>query len=115
MSDLKRITNAAIKFRDERDWAKFHTPKDLAISLTLEAGEVMEHFQWKSEKEIKEYVKTHKAEIGDELADVLHNLLTLADTVGIDIAEVSERKLKQNGIKYPVEKARGKATKYNKL
>lgn len=115
MSDLKKITTAAIAFRDARDWEKFHTPKNLAIALSLEAGEVLEHFLWKSDKEIEKYVKTNKEEIADELADVLHYLVTLAHAVGVELPKASSAKFKKTALKYPVEKAKGKATKYTNL
>lgn len=115
MSSITTLTEKIINFRNERDWQQFHRPKDLAISLALEAGEVMEHFQWKSEEEIQEYLKTHQEEIGDELADVFNYLLIMAHDFGIDLAAVSERKIEKNALKYPVEKSKGKHTKYDKL
>ena len=72
MNNIADLIKKLIAFRKERDWEQFHKPKDLAVSLSLEASEVLEHFQWKSEKEIEEYVKTHKDEIGEELADVFN-------------------------------------------
>ncbi len=115
MSSITTLTEKIINFRNERDWQQFHRPKDLAISLALEAGEVMEHFQWKSEEEIQEYLKTHQEEIGDELADVFNYLLIMAHDFGIDLAAVSERKIEKNALKYPREKSKGKHTKYDKL
>ncbi|MBI3070125.1 MAG: nucleotide pyrophosphohydrolase, partial [Candidatus Levybacteria bacterium] len=70
--DIKELQDIVIKFRDARDWKKFHNPKDASLSLVLEAAEVMEHFQWKDEKEIKNYIKSNKKELGKELADVLY-------------------------------------------
>ena len=101
-----------IDFRNERDWEQFHTPKNLAISLTLEASEVLEHFQWKTDEEVKEYIKTHKEEIGDEIGDVMAYLMTLSYDCGIDLAKATENKIDKSGKKYPVEKARGSARKY---
>jgi len=115
MDKIQKLTERIIAFRDARDWKQFHKPKDLAISLSLEASEVLEHFQWKSEKEIKEYIKTDKEHIADELADVLNYLLVLSHDLGIDIIEAEEKKITKNENKYPVEKAKGKHTKYNKL
>ena len=115
MSDIKDLTEKIIKFREERDWKQFHNPKDLAISLALEASEVLEHFQWKSEKEIEEYVKKNKEEIGEELADVFNFLLIMAHDLGIDLIEAEEKKLLKNEKKYPVDKARGNAKKYTEL
>jgi NTP pyrophosphatase (non-canonical NTP hydrolase) len=115
MSDIKRLTNQIKKFRDERDWMQFHNHKDMALSLTLEAAEVLEHFQWKSAKEVEAYGKAHKDEIAEELADVSAYLFELSDNLGIDLALAIKKKLKKNALKYPVHKARGKHTKYNKL
>ena len=115
MSDIKKLTEKIRKFRDERDWMQFHNHKDMAISLALEAAEVLEHFQWKSSEEIEEYVKIKKEEISEELADVAIYLFELADNIGVDLEEAVEKKLAKNARKYPTEKARGKHTKYNKL
>ena len=115
MLNIQELTEKIIQFRDERDWSQFHTPKNLAISLSLEASEVLEHFQWKTDEEIKEYLKTHREHIADELGDVLNYLLLLANRAEIDILEAAEKKLEKNKIKYPVEKAKGSAKKYNEL
>lgn len=115
MSDLMSLTKKIIDFRDERDWKQFHNPKDVALSLVLEAGEVLEHFQWKSREEIEKYVVANKKEIGEELADVLYWVLLMAHDLKIDMKGTLERKLKQNREKYPINKARGKHTKYNRL
>lgn len=115
MERTKLLTQKIIKFRDARDWKQFHNPKDVALSLVLEAGEVMEHFQWKDEKEIKEYIKKNKAEIGEELADVLYWVLLMSHDLDIDILESLDKKIQKNENRYPAEKAKGKHTKYNKL
>ena len=115
MANTDKIIEKILAFRDARDWKQFHNPKDLAISLVLEAGEVMEHFQWKTKEEIDEYVKTHKEHIGEELADVLNYLLLLSNDLDINLEEAMEKKMEKNELKYPVEKAKGKNTKYNKL
>ena len=115
MSDISEITKRIIAFRDARDWKQFHNPKDLALSLVLEATEVMEHFQWKNPKEIEEYLKTNKADIGEELADTLYWVLLMGNDLGIDVTKALEKKLEKNEAKYPVEKAKGKHTKYDKL
>lgn len=113
--NLEDLQKKIIAFRDARDWKQFHTPKDLATGLMLEAGEVAEHFLWKSEEEIKEYVKTHKEEIADEMGDVLNYLLIMANDFGIDLAEATDKKINKNAVKYPVEKSKGKHTKYTEL
>jgi NTP pyrophosphatase (non-canonical NTP hydrolase) len=115
MNEIKKITEKILKFRRERDWEQFHTPKDLAISLSLEAAEVLEHFQWKSSKEIEKYIKDSKEDIADELADVFNYLLLMSHDFKIDLIKSAENKIKKSALKYPVEKAKGKHTKYNKL
>lgn len=115
MKKIKDLVRKIIDFRDARDWKKFHNPKDVALSLVLEAGEVMEHFQWKSKEEMDEYVKTNKDEIGEELADVLYWILLMSHDLGIDVFKALNKKIEKNNEKYPVEKAKGKHTKYNKL
>ncbi len=112
---LRSMLKTALKFRDEREWKQFHTFKDLAVTLALEAAEVLEHSQWKSEKELKAYLKKKREFVGDELADVLHVLILLAEHAEIDLAAAYEVKMKKNRAKYPVEKARGSAKKYTEL
>lgn len=109
------LTKRIVSFRDARDWKQFHNPKDLALSLVLEAAEVMEHFQWKNKEEMEKYVMESKAAIGEELADVLYWILLMGHDLDIDVLDALENKIKVNEDKYPVEKARGKHTKYNKL
>lgn len=115
MYNVEELTKKIIAFRDARDWKQFHNPKDVALSLVLEAGEVIEHFQWKSKEEIEEYVETHKEHIGEELADVLYWVLLMSHDLKIDILDALDKKIKKNDEKYPVEKAKGNHTKYNKL
>ncbi|MEK7580489.1 MAG: nucleotide pyrophosphohydrolase [Patescibacteria group bacterium] len=115
MKDTNELTKRIIAFRDARDWKQFHNPKDVALSLVLEAGEVMEHFQWKNKEEVEKYIKTNKAEIGEELADVLYWVLLMSHDLQIDVLEALEKKILKNEERYPVEKAKGKHTKYNKL
>ncbi|HCB35761.1 MAG: nucleotide pyrophosphohydrolase [Candidatus Taylorbacteria bacterium RIFCSPHIGHO2_02_49_25] len=115
MQNLEELTKKLIAFRKVREWEQFHKPKDLAVSLSLEAAEVLEHFQWKSEKEIEKYVKTHKDEIGEELADVFNWVLLLSHDLGIDIISASAKKIEKNALKYPVSKSKDKNTKYTKL
>lgn len=112
---LRVLTESALAFRDEREWKQFHNFKDLAVTLSLEAAEVLEHAQWKTAKELEQYLRTHREHVGDELADVLHVLLLVAEHCGIDLAEAFEHKMKKNRAKYPVEKARGSAKKYTEL
>lgn len=115
MDKFSNLIKRIIAFRDARDWKQFHNPKDVSLSLVLEAGEVMEHFQWKSKGEIESYLKTNKKDIGEELADVLYWVLLMSHDLDIDPLKALEDKMDQNEKKYPVEKAKGKSTKYNKL
>jgi NTP pyrophosphatase (non-canonical NTP hydrolase) len=115
MKNIDELTKKIIAFRDARDWKQFHNPKDVALSLVLEAGEVMEHFQWKNKEEIEKYVETNRVDIGEELADVLYWVLLMSHDLKINILEALEKKIQKNEDKYPVEKAKGKHTKYNKL
>lgn len=115
MKNIEELTESLIEFRDARDWKQFHNPKDVALSMVLEAGEVMEHFQWKNKEEIEQYVKTHKDDIAEELADVFNWVLVLSHDLDIDILEASQKKIEKNAIKYPIEKAKGIHKKYTEL
>jgi dCTP diphosphatase len=113
--DVREITERLLAFRDARDWKQFHNPKDLALSLVLEAGEVLEHFQWKNGDEIEKYAKEHKEDIGEELADVFNWVLLMSHDLDIDISEAARKKIEKNEGKYPIEKAKGKSDKYTDL
>jgi NTP pyrophosphatase (non-canonical NTP hydrolase) len=115
MKTIKELTEKIINFRNKRDWKQFHNPKDISLSLVLEACELMEHFQWKDKEEMDKYVVEHKEEIGEELADVLYWILLMGHDFNIDVFDALEKKIKKNEKKYPVNKAKGKHTKYNKL
>lgn len=115
MLDIKILTKKIIDFRNKRDWKQFHNPKDVSLSLVLEASEVMEHFQWKNKEEIEKYIITNKDEISEELADVLYWVLLMSHDMKIDILKALDKKIQKNASKYPVEKSKGKHTKYNKL
>ena len=99
----------------ERDWDQFHNPKNLAMALVGEAGEVLEHFQWLTFEQASALPAETRAEVALECADVLLFLLRLCDKLDIDLAQAARKKLVLNAKKYPVEKSRGKATKYNEL
>ena len=101
-----------IQFRDDRDWRQFHTPKDLAISLSLEAAELLEVFQW-SGTDLA--CRARLDRIREELADVLSYCVLMADVCGLDLDEILNEKVDKNTAKYPVEKARGNAAKYTEL
>ena len=109
MSEISKITEELRKFRDERDWAQFHNPKDLALALSIEASELLELFLWKSAEE------ADADKIKEELADVLAYAFMLADKYGLDVAQIMQDKLAKNNLKYPVAKAKGSAKKYNEL
>jgi NTP pyrophosphatase (non-canonical NTP hydrolase) len=115
MNDLQKMTARILAFRDARDWAQFHTPKDMALSLVLEAAELAEHFQWKSDAETRHHVAAKSGAIADELSDVLYWVLLMAHDFGVDLPAAFEQKMQKNEAKYPVEAARGKHTKYDDL
>jgi len=104
--------NQILKFRDDRDWKQFHKPKDLAISISLEAAELLEVFQW-SGSDISDEGKKEK--IKEELADVVNYCVLMADVCELDLDEIVQEKIRVNNEKYPVDKAKGKSDKYNKL
>ncbi len=109
MSEIKEITNKLIEFRNERDWEQFHNPKDLALAINIEAGELLELFLWKNAND------ANKDKVKEELADVFAFAFLLADKYGFDIKDIVLEKIRKNGEKYPVEKAKGTAKKYNEL
>ncbi|MFT7345365.1 MAG: NTP pyrophosphatase (non-canonical NTP hydrolase) [Lentimonas sp.] len=109
MSKIDQITQALIKFRNERDWEQFHNPKDLAVALNIEAGELLENYLWKSHDE------ADKEKVKDELADVFAYAFLLAEKYDFDVQDIVMDKIKKNGEKYPVDKAKGTAKKYNEL
>lgn len=112
---ISNLTNRIIDFRDARDWKQFHNPKDVALSLSLEAAEVLEHFQWKNGKELEEYIETHREHIGEELSDVLYWVLLMSHDLDIDIIEALSKKMDKNEAKYPEDKFKGSHKKYNEI
>jgi dCTP diphosphatase len=112
---IAKLTKLAVKFREERDWKQFHNPKDMAVSLALEAAELLELVQWKNGEELKRYLSDHRDKLEDELSDVLYWILVLAHDNGIDLSKAFEQKIAKNRAKYPIHKARGKAKKYTEL
>ena len=113
--NLDSLRAQIAEFAAERDWDQFHNPKNLAMALAGEAGEVLEHFQWLTFDQASNLPVETRAEVALECADVLLFVLRLCDKLDIDLMKSAERKLVLNKKKYPIEKARGKATKYNKL
>lgn len=113
--EIKELQKLIVKYRDDRDWKQFNNPKDLAISLTLEATEVLEHFQWKSKEEIDEYLVSHKDKVAEELSDVFYWILLMCHDLEIDLPNALREKMKENEKKYPVEKVKGTHKKYTEL
>lgn len=114
---MKELIDAVLEFRDERNWAKFHSLRNLIVSLNLEAGEVLELVQWKSDPEIEalpDSPETREA-LADECADVLMYLLLLAHAAKIDLADAVRAKLVKNALKYPVDQCFGSREKYDRL
>jgi NTP pyrophosphatase (non-canonical NTP hydrolase) len=116
-SKIAELTEAIVAFRDARDWKQFHTPRQLAAAIAIEAGELQQTMLWKTEAEVDAGLSNNSllAEIGDEIADILSFVLLLAHDLGLDPAEAIRRKLKKNEQRYPIEKSRGCSTKYDKL
>lgn len=113
--NIKNLQKLIIKFRDLRDWKQFHNPKDVAISLSLEASEVLEYFQWKSKDEMERFLDKNRLKVGEELADVLYWVLLLSHDLNINLEKTFIRKMKINENKYPIKKSKGKNTKYTEL
>ena len=112
---LAELTARVLRHRDERDWGQFHTPKELAISLTVESAELLALMQWKTGEDLASAIADKRAQVVDELADVLHSTLLLASDLGIDLGDALEQKLTKDARKYPVEKAKGRNVKYDEL
>ncbi|MCJ1781480.1 nucleotide pyrophosphohydrolase [Mammaliicoccus sciuri] len=112
MDENKEILKEINQFRDERNWRQFHNEKDLSLSISLEAAELLELFQWKSSEEV---VDNKQERLAEELADVLIYSYMLADNLDFDINDIIRKKLKKNAEKYPVEKSKNKNNKYNDL
>lgn len=115
LDSLKALTELVLRHRDEREWAQFHNPKDLAISLCVEAAELLSLMQWQSGEQLAETLRSRSADLRDELADVLHSTLLLAAHLEIDLGSALREKIAKDAAKYPIEKARGKNLKYNEL
>ncbi len=109
MNDIETIQAELRKFNQERDWDQFHNGKDLAVAISIEAGELLEAFLWKSPEDAK------VEKVREELADVLNFAFQMADKYNLDIKEIMLEKIRKNAEKYPVEKAKGSAKKYNEI
>lgn len=115
MNDIEYLTDLITSFRDERDWKQFHNLKDMALSLILEAGEVLEQFQWKQEAEYSAPEAEEKEALAEELSDVLYWVLLMAHDADIDMVSALCKKMEKNRAKYPVHLARGSKEKYTAL
>lgn len=112
MSPLIELRDRLRRFAAERDWEQFHSPKNLAMALIVEAGELVEHFQWLTEKQSQQLPPDARAKIAEELADVLLYLVRLADRLDIDLEQAALAKIERNAEKYPADKVRSSAKKY---
>jgi NTP pyrophosphatase (non-canonical NTP hydrolase) len=109
---LDDLTNQVVQFRDERDWKQFHNPKDMALSLCLEAAELLELTQWRDGERLEAHLREHRSAVGDELADVLYWVLLIAHDLDIDLTTAFTAKMATNADKYPIAQARGSREKY---
>ena len=114
-SELNGLLQRIVAFNKARNWSQFHNPKDLAISLSLEASEVLEHFQWKSPEEINRHLAENGDKVAGEMADVLYWTLLMSEYFEIDLPAALDRKMSENEAKYPVEKAKDSHAKYDEL
>ena len=117
-TQIQELKDLLAAFRDKRDWKQFHNPKDLAEAISIEAGELMELFLWQTKEEIADKIKKDsdfKKDVRDELSDVITFSVNFANALDIDIVSAIKSKMEENDKKYPADKARGVATKYNKL
>lgn len=113
MQDLESVRNRLREFAAVRDWDQFHSPKNLAMALSVEASELVECFQWLTEEQSRSLNAEQLAAVTDEIADVQLYLIRLADKVGVDITTAIEQKIKKNEAKYPAEKVKGSSKKYS--
>ena len=113
--ELESLIATLRQFARERDWEQFHSPKNLACALAVEAGELLEHFQWLPEEQSRELPAEKMAQVAAELADVFLYLLQLSDTLGVDLISAAEQKIVANAAKYPVDRSRGNSKKYTDL
>ncbi len=110
---LEDITEKIREFRDERDWAKFHNPKDMAIAISIEASELLEHFLWKSPDEVQNRIKEKRDDVESEIADIGIYLTELADNLEIDLLAAMEKKIAINAKRYPIKQVKGSSKKYS--
>jgi dCTP diphosphatase len=116
MSDsIAELTAQIQTFVDAREWRKYHNAKDLAVAISAEAGELMQHFVWQQEEQIEKRLENHREEIASEIADVAILLFEFADNLGLKLGDVMQAKIANNDLRYPVEKSRGNNLKYSEL
>jgi NTP pyrophosphatase (non-canonical NTP hydrolase) len=115
MKTIRELQGQVEEFVNERDWQSFQSPKNLAMALTGEVGELVEHFQWLTQEESERLSDETLAEVKDEMADVFIYLVRMADRLNVDLLEAAEVKIAKNSLKYPVEKSKGNQLKYTKL
>ncbi len=106
MEKYEQLVEKILQFNKDRDWDQFHSPENLAKSISIEAGELLECFQWDNDFDLDE--------VTEEMADVFSYLINMADRLGVDLIDITDKKIDKNAIKYPIDKAKGKSTKYNK-
>jgi dCTP diphosphatase len=116
MSDsIAQLTREIMAFRDARDWKQFHNPKEMAVAITAEAGELLQHFVWQNPTQSEARVTERKSELESEMADIAILLFEMAESCGINLAAAMRAKLARNELRYPVDKAKGSNKKYNEL
>lgn len=112
---FKELMQEILKFRDKRDWAQFHDPKNLAEAIAIESGELLEHFLWKTAAESRKITKEKREKLAAEIADILIFALLFAHETGVDVEKAILDKIRHNESRYPVDKAKGSAKKYTEL
>ena len=112
---IEDITAEIRAFCDARDWRQFHAPKEMAVAIAAEAGELLQHFVWQTPEQAAQRVRERREKVADEIADVAILLFELADSLGIDLAEAMRAKLRRNELRYPADKSRGSNKKYDEL
>lgn len=115
MNTIEEVTAEIRAFRDARDWKQFHAPKEMAVALSVEAAELLQHFVWQSPEQSERRIQERKPQIADEIADVGLLLFELADNLGLDLAREMRAKMARNELRYPADKARGSNKKYTEL
>ena len=113
LHDIDNLIEQLRDFAEDRDWSQFHSPKNLAMALTVEAAELLEQFQWLSESESSSLQREKLAQVEEEMADVFLYLLRMSDVLDIDLVAAANRKIKKNNEKYPADQVRGSSKKYN--